>query len=110
MADMISNPAAAASAYANMAKNASLSDGASDASSTSSAPKASFGNFLEDSVRSSIDTLKQGERASAAGITGTMDPLAITQAVTAAKMTLETVSAVRDAAIEAYNKIQSSAI
>lgn len=107
MADMISNPAAAASAYANMAKTASASEGLGE---SVAAPKVSFGNMLEETVRSSIDTLKQGERASAAGITGTMDPLAITQAVTAAKLTLDTVVAVRDAAVEAYNKIQSSAI
>ncbi|HPQ50936.1 MAG TPA: flagellar hook-basal body complex protein FliE [Alphaproteobacteria bacterium] len=108
MADMISNPAAAASAYANMAKTASISGGLTESASSSS--KASFGNMLEESVRGAIDTLKQGERASAAGVTGTMDPLAITQAVTDAKLTLDTFAAVRDAAIEAYNKIQNSAI
>ncbi len=107
MADMISNPAAAASAYANMAKTASVSEGLSESSAPS---KASFGNFLEETVRSSINTLKEGERASAAGVTGKMDPLAITQAVTAAKLTLETVSAVRDAAIDAYNKVQNSPV
>ncbi len=108
MADMIANPAAAASAYANTAKTASISDGLSG--SASSAPQTSFGTLLEDSVRNSIETLKQGERASAGGVTGTMDPLTITQAITDAKLTLETVAAVRDAALEAYNKIQSSAI
>lgn len=109
MVNMVSNPAAAANAYANMAKTAASAPESQD--TAQAAPnKASFGNMLEDAVRSSIDTMKAGEQASAGGVTGTMDPLAITQAVTAAKLTLDTVVAVRDAAIEAYNKIQSSAI
>ncbi|HNQ92151.1 MAG TPA: flagellar hook-basal body complex protein FliE [Alphaproteobacteria bacterium] len=108
MVDMIANPAAAASAYANMAKTAVASDGMS--SESAAVPKASFGNMLEDVARSSIQTMKTGEKASAAGIAGTMDPLAITQAVTAAKLTLDTVVAVRDAAVEAYNKIQGMPI
>jgi len=109
MADMISNPAAAASAYANMAKTAISAEGSSTAGAEQ-APKVSFGNMLEDVARSSIDTMKQGEKASAAGIAGTLDPLAVTQAVTAAKLTLDTVVAVRDAAVEAYNKIQGMPI
>lgn len=106
MVNITSNPAAAANAYANTAK-ASLGVG-DDASS--SAPKASFGNFLEDATRSAIGSVKAGEKASAAAVTGTMDPLAITQAVTAARLTLDTVSAVRDAAVDAYNKIQGMPI
>lgn len=108
MADMISNPAAAASAYANMAKSAvSTGDSQSESDTVS---KVSFGNILENTARNAIDTMKAGERASASGIAGTMDPLAVTQAVTAAKLTLETVVAVRDAAVEAYNKIQGMPI
>jgi len=108
MVDMISNPAAAASAYANMAKTASSVEGGT--SSSESTGKVSFGNMLEDAARSAVSTMREGERASAAGIAGTMDPLAITQAVNAAKLTLDTVVAVRDAAVEAYNKIQGMPI
>lgn len=108
MVDMISNPAAAASAYANMAKSAIASD--SGSTESPAAGKVSFGNILENTARNAIDTMKAGERASASGIAGTMDPLAVTQAVTAAKLTLETVVAVRDAAVEAYNKIQGMPI
>ena len=103
----ISNPAAAANAYGNIAKIGSSLGG----QETSSAPQGqSFGNFLEDATRSAIGTLKSGEKASAAAVTGTMDPLAITQAVTAARLTLDTVSAVRDAAVDSYNKIQGMPI
>ncbi len=106
MVNITSNPAAAANAYGSTAKIGNLG---SDESA--SAPKGpSFGNFLEDATRSAIGTLKSGEKASAAAVTGTMDPLAITQAVTAARLTLDTVSAVRDAAVDSYNKIQGMPI
>lgn len=103
----ISNPAAAASAYGNTAKIGG-SIGNVDESSAPKGP--SFGNFLEDATRTAIGTLKSGEKASAAAVTNTMDPLAITQAVTAARLTLDTVSAVRDAAVDSYNKIQGMPI
>ena len=106
MVNITANPAAAANAYATTAKTALTGGVAEDTS-----PKgASFGNFLEDATRSAIGTLKAGEKASAAAVTGTMDPLAITQAVTAARLTLDTVSALRDAAVDAYNKIQGMPI
>ncbi len=106
MVNITSNPAAAANAYGSTAKIGSVT--ADESSSVSQGP--SFGNFLEDATRSAIGTLKSGEQASAAGVMGTMDPLAITQAVTAARLTLDTVSAVRDAAVDAYNKIQGMPI
>ncbi|MFA7276556.1 MAG: flagellar hook-basal body complex protein FliE [Pseudobdellovibrionaceae bacterium] len=98
-----------ANAYANMAKVAA-STPTESLSASDAAPKASFSDMLESATRSSIASLKQGEAASAAAVTGTMDPLAITQAVTAARLTLDTVSAVRDAAVDAYNKIQGMPI
>lgn len=108
MVNITSNPAAAAGAYGNTAKIGSVgSIGGSEAAGTQ---QASFGNFLEDATRSAIGTLKEGEKASAAAVTNTMDPLAITQAVTAARLTLDTVSAIRDAAVDSYNKIQSMPI
>ncbi|MBL8642159.1 MAG: flagellar hook-basal body complex protein FliE [Alphaproteobacteria bacterium] len=101
MVNITSNPAAAANAYSSTAKIAPPSSGAG---------QSSFGDFLEDATRSAIGTLKAGEKASAGAITGTIDPLAVTQAVTAARLTLDTVSAVRDAAVDAYNKIQGMPI
>lgn len=110
MVNITSNPAAAANAYGTTAKIANVGNIGNVGGDTSAANAPSFGNFLEDATRSAIGTLKSGEKASAAGVTGTMDPLAITQAVTAARLTLDTVSAVRDAAVDAYNKIQGMPI
>ncbi|MBL8640426.1 MAG: flagellar hook-basal body complex protein FliE, partial [Alphaproteobacteria bacterium] len=112
----IGNPNAAANAYSNMAKTAASvqptpAQSAGQSAGVTGAEAANapnFGNFLEDSIRSSISTVKAGERASAAGIAGTMDPLAVTQAVTAARLTLDSFLAVRDAAVSAYDKIQNT--
>lgn len=108
----IGNPNAAANAYSNMAKTAaSVQPTPAQSAGMTGAEAANapnFGNFLEDSIRSSISTIKAGEKASAAGIAGTMDPLAVTQAVTAARLTLDSFLAVRDAAVSAYDKIQNT--
>lgn len=106
MVNSVINPAAAANAYDAIQKGAMSNPAAG------SAPvgKASFGDMLEDVARSSISTIRAGEQASAGGVTGAVDPLAITQAVSAARLTLDTVVAVRDAAVDAYNKIQGMPI
>lgn len=106
MVNITSNPAAAASAYGATAKIGNITQQEADAN-----PQApSFSNFLEGATRSAIGTLKAGEKASAGAVTGTMDPLAVTQAVTAARLTLDTVAALRDAAVDSYNKIQGMPI
>jgi flagellar hook-basal body complex protein FliE len=106
MVNITSNPAAAANAYGSISKLASSSPESSQAAN--SGP--SFGDFLEGATRSAIQTMKTGEQASAGAVTGTIDPLAVTQAVTAARLTLDTFTAVRDAAVDAYNKIQGMPI
>lgn len=104
----IANPAAVTNAYQAIQKASSQVD--SGAAGAANVGKVSFTDMLEDATRSAIGSIHAGEKASAAGVMGTMDPLAITQAVTAARMTLDTVVAVRDAAIEAYNRIQGMPI
>ncbi len=105
----IANPLAAAGAYANTAKKATGASDSGDAgSATGGGP--SFGSVLENAVKSSIDTIKAGETASANAITGKANLLDVTQAVSAAKLTLETVVAVRDNVVEAYNKVMQMPI
>ncbi len=113
----ISNAMSAASAYANTAKKASGS-GETDTTSTGSASGGgagagggvSFGSLLESAAKSSMDTIKAGEAASAGAITGKANLLDVTQAVSAAKITLETVVAVRDNVVDAYNKVMQMPI
>lgn len=107
MVNITSNPAAAANAYATTAKTTLGTD---DGASTAGKSGASFGNFLEDATRSAIQSIKKGEQASAGAITGTIDPLTVTQAVTDARLTLDTVAALRDGAVESYKRIQDMPI
>lgn len=107
----ISNPLAAASAYANQAKKATGAGESGDAASIgASSGGSSFGAMLENAAKSSIDTIKAGEAASAGAITGKTNLLDVTQAVSSAKLTLETVVAVRDNVVDAYNKIMQMPI
>lgn len=106
----ISNPAAAANAYQAIQKSVANVGSYGGGDDAADKPKAAFASMLEDVTRSAINTIREGEKASAAGITGTMDPLAITQAVSAARITLDTFTAVRDQAVDAYNKIQGMPI
>ncbi|PZP56238.1 MAG: flagellar hook-basal body complex protein FliE [Micavibrio aeruginosavorus] len=104
----------AASAYSNTAKQVTGSGESGETDSSSGGAAAgggmSFGKMLEGAVKSSIDTVKAGEAASAAAVTGKANLLDVTQAVSAAKLTLETTVAVRDNVVDAYNKIMQMPI
>lgn len=101
MVDKISNPLAAANAYASTAKSGGLGGiaGGDDAGGVS------FGDMLETAARSAIDTIRGGEKASARAVEGKADLLEVTQAVSQARLALDTVVAVRDQMVEAYNRI-----
>lgn len=99
MVDKIANPAAAANAYANMAKMGVA--GAQE----EGAGRPSFAAVLKDSIVSSINTMRAGETMSAKAVTGDASLPDVVQAVNAAEMTLSTVIAVRDRLISAYQEI-----
>jgi flagellar hook-basal body complex protein FliE len=69
-----------------------------------------FGDVLKDTVVKAIDTLHQGEKASAAAVAGKADLTDVVQAVNGAEFTLETVVAVRDKMLAAYDKIMQMPI
>ncbi len=103
MVDQISNPIAGAAAY-GAAKN--LGAG----SEAGSAGGVSFGDLLGNGLQSAIDTVKNSEKVSADAVTGKANLLDVTQAVSSAKLTLDTVVAVRDNVIEAYQRIMQMPI
>lgn len=70
----------------------------------------SFADFLKDKATDSIDTLRDSERMSAAAVTGDASLTEVVQAVTDAELTLQTVVAVRDRMISAYQDIMSMPI
>lgn len=96
MVDPISN-AAAANAYANMSKAAGAME------SREQGPR--FSDLLRKGVQESVDVMRQGEKASADAITGKASLPDVVDAITQAELTLQTVVAVRDRLVSAYQEI-----
>lgn len=70
-----------------------------------SAESVSFADLLGNKVEESVQTLKSGEEMAAKAITGEADLTDVVQAVTDAELTLQTLVAVRDKMISAYQEI-----
>jgi flagellar hook-basal body complex protein FliE len=64
-----------------------------------------FGELLRQATSSAIDSLKQGEQASLAGVAGKSSITDVAAALANAETTLQTVVAVRDKVISAYQDI-----
>ena len=70
----------------------------------------SFGNMVKTAVDDTVAMQKQAEATTIAGIQGKADIQDVVLAVSNAEMALETVVAVRDTAIKAYNTIMQMPI
>ena len=73
-------------------------------------PAANFSDALASAVKEATTTMHAGEAASAQGATGKGDVVQVVNAVTAAELTLETVVAIRDRVINAYQDIMKMPI
>jgi flagellar hook-basal body complex protein FliE len=71
------------------------------AAQSASVPSEGFGTILKDAMES----MRTGEAAAAQGAAGKGDIVQIVNAVTEAELTLETVVAIRDKVISAYQDI-----
>jgi flagellar hook-basal body complex protein FliE len=96
-------PAAAAAAYQSVAKMATSSPATPTASSSESA--GGFGGFLTDALKDSIQTIKKGEQMASMNLSGKADIVDVVNAVNQAELTLDTVVAVRDKVVSAYQSI-----
>jgi len=70
----------------------------------------SFEQSLTDALHTAVGTMRAGEAASAQGATGQGDLVGVVNAVTAAELTLESVVAIRDRVIAAYQDIMKMPI
>jgi flagellar hook-basal body complex protein FliE len=61
--------------------------------------------MVEDALRQSISVAKEGERASLQAIDGRADIGQVVTAVAEAEVTLQTVIAIRDKIVQAYQEI-----
>jgi flagellar hook-basal body complex protein FliE len=99
-------PSAAAAAYQAIAKI-----GAESAATGASAGMGTdFSQFLSQAMNSAVSTMKQGEQVAATQVTGQADVVNVVNAVNAAELSLDTVVAVRDKVISAYQNIMQMPI
>jgi len=99
---MTINALTAANAYRNQMKlQSDITDGAlSDETS-----KSSFSDLLKDGLKSAVDTQYKAESMKMDSMTGKVDLSDLVTAVSNAELTLNTVVAIRDKVIGAYQDI-----
>jgi flagellar hook-basal body complex protein FliE len=102
-------PAAAAAAYRAAAQINTVSQGA-QAVTPAASGVGSFSDFLSGAVKDSISTIRQGEQAATAQVAGKANLVDVVNQVNAAEITLDTVVAVRDKVVQAYQSIMNMPI
>ncbi|MGH1399260.1 MAG: flagellar hook-basal body complex protein FliE [Alphaproteobacteria bacterium] len=110
----VADPSFAANAYRmnqNMVQKA-VSNGDEDTTTggTGDSGGVSFADFLKDKASDAVETIRDSEAISAKAVTGEANLTEVVQAVTDAELTLQTVVAVRDRMISAYQDIMSMPI
>lgn len=107
---MATNITSALQAYNQAAKSFSIGDAAGGAEDARAAGGPSFASFMEIGAKSAVETIKAGEEQSKLAIAGKADIRDVVLAVNNAEVTLQTVVAVRDKVVGAYNDILKMAI
>lgn len=102
-------PAAAAAAYQAIAQIGNA--GAAGAATTTGTPgTGGFSDFLTKAIQDGIGTMKQGETMAARQVAGQANIVDVVGAVNQAEITLDTVVAVRDKVVQAYQSIMNMPI
>jgi len=101
-------PAAAAAAYRAAAQIATPT--ASSAVAPANVGGVNFSDFLSGAVKDSINTIRSGEKAAQAQVTGGANIVDVVNQVNSAELTLDTVVAVRDKVVQAYQSIMNMPI
>jgi flagellar hook-basal body complex protein FliE len=65
----------------------------------------SFSDFLSGAVKDSISTIRQGEQAAQAQVAGNANIVDVVNSVNSAELSLDTMVAVRDKVVAAYQSI-----
>ncbi|HKQ45579.1 MAG TPA: flagellar hook-basal body complex protein FliE [Rhizomicrobium sp.] len=100
-------PAAAAAAYSAAAQMAAP---AASSITPANVPGGNFSDFLSGALQDSINTIRQGEQAASQQVQGKANLVDVVQSVNAAEITLDTVVAVRDKVVQAYQSIMNMPI
>ena len=87
-----------ASAYSSLATPAPAAGGSD------------FGSMVTEAAQSALQTVRNSEQVATAGVNGTADVQQVVQALSDAELTMQTVVAVRDKVLGAYNDIMKMTI
>ena len=101
-------PMIAAKAYA--AAQAQSAPTALSAGASSAAPGASFSDMVQGAINSAVQTSKVAEGQMAAQVQGKAQLIDVVTAVSSAQASLQTIMAVRDEVISAYQEIMHKTI
>ena len=101
---MAIGPTAAAAAY-QAANKLVVAAPSSAGTAIGGTAGSSFGDFLSGVVQNAVQTMQTGERMAAKQVAGQADIVDVVNAVNSAELTLDTVVAVRDKVISAYQSI-----
>ena len=96
-------PAAAAAAYRAAAQATAQTPSITPAN----LPGGNFSDFLSGAIKDSINSIRQGETAASQQVQGKANIVDVVQSVNAAELTLDTVVAVRDKVVAAYQSIMN---
>ncbi|HEX4533184.1 MAG TPA: flagellar hook-basal body complex protein FliE [Rhizomicrobium sp.] len=105
-------PSAVTSAYQAMQKIGGASSGTSSGMGgiAGSNNSASFSDFLSGAMKSAVGNMQAGEQMATQQIAGKADVVDVVNAVNSAELTLNTVVAVRDKVVSAYQSIMNMPI
>jgi flagellar hook-basal body complex protein FliE len=98
-------PLAAAKAYAAAQKGMGIQDGLGAASGGQAVPQGGFGDLLKSAIGDAFHASKTAEKQMANQVAGKTELVDVVTAISAAEASLETIMAVRDQAISAYQEI-----
>jgi len=96
----------ATGAYSNALNQLKKATGAGSGENSGAA----FGDLLRQSLQTAVETQHKGEQVSGAALAGKADMTDALQAITNAEMALNTVLAVRDKVIQAYEQVMRTPI
>lgn len=99
----------AAGAYTNALKQLQGSE-TDKTAAQKAAGGPSFGAVLEESIKTSIDAQHKSEQTAAKAVIGKADMTEVLQAVNDAEIALNTVLAVRDRVVQAYETVMRTPI
>jgi flagellar hook-basal body complex protein FliE len=104
-------PFAAAKAYAAIqAQAASLTGGAAPTNMAGGADGHSFGDILQSAMSDAMQSSRMAEKQIVANVQGKADLVDVATAISSAQASLQTVLAVRDQVIAAYQQVMAMPI